>query len=293
MREKFRKDIKVGFIGLGLMGSEMAYRLLMFDYPLVIWNRTSKKITHQNFQLATVATSPAELARVVDIVCLCLTDEKAVEAVLFGKEGLADAKHDIMILDHSTLSSENAVEIGNRAKLAGMRYIDAPITGSVPGAREGTLSIFAGGIKPYLKTVKPILSCYATHIHDMGALGNGQATKLCNQIMLFNTLIATYETLNFSKHCGLESKKLIEVLSSNTLIDSKAWRIFSNNAITPKYEKLAHIKDVLKDSGYIQATAAKHGAHLRLTSQTIELFRQLVDSGHGDDGLTAIHNLYL
>ena len=141
-----RENKKVGFIGLGLMGLPMSQRLCAENYVVTVWNRTKTKTSRALAAGANVAKSPSELARRNSIVFLCLTDAEAVEDVLFKKDGIANGGPGTIIADHSTIGPTAAKEFANRLhKKHGIRYVDAPVTGGVIGATDGTLTIFAGG----------------------------------------------------------------------------------------------------------------------------------------------------
>ena len=136
---------KIGFIGLGLMGAPMCEHIQKAEFHLSVWNRTTLKCQPFLNKGAFLAANPQELAEESNIVIMCVTDEKAVDSILFGSSGVLMAKNKPIIIDHSTISPQKAREVARKVKEKGASYMDAPVTGSVPGAIEGKLLVFAAG----------------------------------------------------------------------------------------------------------------------------------------------------
>ena len=172
-------DHNIGFIGLGLMGLPMSQRLCAGKYLVTVWNRTKTKTSQALAAGANVAESPSELARRNKIVLLCLTDTEAVEDVLFRKDGIVSGGPGTIIADHSTIGPTAAKEFANRLrKKHGIRYVDAPVTGGVIGATEGTLTIFAGGDASDIQTIRPALSLISQRVLHMAGHGARQTCLL-------------------------------------------------------------------------------------------------------------------
>lgn len=283
--------LKVGFIGLGLMGNPMC-RHVQRKYPatLNIWNRTYDKCLPFMKTGVIPALSPKNVAEQSDIVILCVTDEIAVNRILFEDDGLLSASKKIIIVDHSTISPVAAEKIAENVRQLGALYIDAPVTGSVPGAVNGSLVVFAGGNLDALESARPVLNTYSSAINYMGNNGAGQATKICNQIMLHNTILSTFETINLAKAQGLELTDLFSALKG-TLIDSRAWQIFGE-AVFNKTSKLAHIKDMAKDMSYVKAIANRTKSSLFLTQSTINILENAMSKGMGQEDVTSLIKLY-
>lgn len=282
----------IGFIGLGLMGLPMATHLAQQNQPLYLWNRSLEKTASLIHLGVQVMPTPKALAQSVDIVCLCLTDEKAVDQVLFGFDGLSQAQKDnLIVVDHSTLSPSTAINFMEKCQAQTMHYIDAPVTGSVPGAIAGTLSVFAGGETTFIDLVTPTLSAYAKKIHHMGPSGMGQATKMCNQVMLHNTICSTFETLNFAKKQGLDPQKFFTALQ-DSLIDCKAWQIFGGAAIQTSPARLAHLRNVMKDIRYVHETAKNTNTPLLINQIVAQLIQQLIEQGLAEEDIVAVMAYY-
>ena len=281
---------KIGFIGLGLMGDPICRHIQNAKFSLSVWNRTLSKCQPFRDSGAFIANNSHELAEKSDIIIMCVTDESAVERILFSFDGLLAADNKPIVIDHSTISPIKAKEFSEKAKKNGVVYIDAPLTGSVPGAIAGTLLAFLGGDQMAVCNVEHVLKTYTNKISYMGESGMGQITKMCNQIMLHNTIISTFETIAFARKQGLDPLKLFDALE-NSLIDSNAWRIFGlatfNNG-----EKLAHIKDMMKDMNYVKFLAAETGSSLYLTTATINLMEIAIDKGMGTNDVSDLIKLY-
>jgi len=283
---------KIGFIGLGLMGIPMAKRLISAGFPVYIWNRTKEKSLAIEKEGVTVVSSPAQLASEVDVILICITDGEAVKSILFSTNGvLAGARKNQIIVDHSTILPNVAQEISQELEKHDIYYVDAPVTGSVPGATNGTLTVFAGGDFEVIKKVEPILLAYSKKVNYMGQSGAGQSAKICNQTMLINTAMLIFETVNLAKNQGIEPKLLLDAFR-DTLIDSKAVQIFGEYSITDNPKKLAHIKDVLKDLSYVNEVAQSTKSHIFLTEKTLQLVKEFSSRGNGYKDIIELKKLY-
>ena len=280
---KGRKFI-IGFIGTGLMGEPIAKHILDHYKFLAIWNRTKEKAESLLKLGAVWCENPKELANLCDIIILCLTDQNACNEILFSINGVIKASKPKIIIDHSTLAPNDARKISKELSREKFQYIDAPVTGSVPGAKSGKLVIFTSGQKSTFEFIKPILQVYSCRITYFGKNSLGQSAKLCNQIMLHNTILATFESLRFAQLQGLDTEVLLSSLH-DSLIDSKAWRIFSEAALNPNSTKLANIKDMLKDLRYIESNL---NGEFAVTRSVISELIKAVDLGHGLDCVSTL-----
>lgn len=284
--------LKIGFIGLGLMGAPMAAHVLKQRGELWVWNRSPAKVAPLVDQGATWVNSPRAMADKVDVIALCVTDVQAVQQVLWGVDGvMASSKQGLILIDHSTLAPPEAIMLKQRADSHAMHYLDAPVTGSVPGAVNGSLSIFVGGDEAIYHSVTSVLSAYGKRLCYMGHSGSGQATKMCNQVMLHNTICAAFETLHFAKQQGLDVQQCFLALE-DSLIDSKAWRIFAGAAIQAEPARLAHVRDVMKDIRSVQATAREAHSPLYLYDVVAKLVHQLMQEGLAAEDIVSLSRHY-
>ena len=169
----------VAFAGIGLMGLPMCRRLIAAGYSLRIWNRSPEKCRALQEVGAQVVSVPARLAEGADIVMLCLADTAAVREVVFGPSGVASAaKPGQLLLDFSSVEPAATREMAAELeRLSGMRWVDAPVSGGVPGAEAGTLAIMAGGRGEDVDILRPLLAHLGQRVTHMGAVGAGQVTK--------------------------------------------------------------------------------------------------------------------
>ncbi|ODN41448.1 NAD(P)-dependent oxidoreductase [Piscirickettsia litoralis] len=220
----------IGFIGLGKMGMPMAHHLLDSDYTLHIYNRTQSKCVEFVKKGALSMSTPALLASSVDVVILMVTDDDAVKSIIFGENGIVNDKNFNckVIIDHSTISPDCSLSMHQQLKEIGISYLDAPVSGAPVGARKAELTTYVGGEKETFELVKDIISQYSDKIHYMGDAGKGQATKVCNQVMVLNTMLSACEALKLAKLQGLDIHKLLSAFRGN-LFDSKIWRIYTES----------------------------------------------------------------
>jgi 3-hydroxyisobutyrate dehydrogenase-like beta-hydroxyacid dehydrogenase len=207
--------ISVGFIGLGDIGEPIAGRILAGGFKLSIWNRTPGKMRALLDRGAIALESPADLARQCDIVCTCVTDAKALEAVVFGPNGVSSVTGGArLLLDNSTIHPVAARELANRLQAeAGMDWLDVPVSGGSVGARAGTLAAMVGGEARNLEFVRPVVGTYANRVTHMGPIGSGQATKACNQLINYVSVAAVAEAIHLGAGFGIDVEKLPEALS--------------------------------------------------------------------------------
>jgi 3-hydroxyisobutyrate dehydrogenase-like beta-hydroxyacid dehydrogenase len=277
--------MQIGFIGLGLIGTPMAKHIVQKNPALMVWNRTAEKCQPLIALGATHAANAKELIQQVDLLILCVTDENSVKDILFNDNVLADAKPNLIIVDHSTICPDTSKEIAAQVALSNQRFLDAPITGGVAGTEAGTLNIFVGGDEQAFTKAHDVLTCYAGKISHMGDSGTGQMTKLCNQEVTFTFIMAIYEMIAFAKKNKLDLNKLFNAFDNN-LFDSKLWRILSTAALSTEEQHTAHIKTFMKDLNYIQHTAKKANASTPLNDAVFKLVTALIDRGMAEDDMT-------
>ncbi|MEQ8496109.1 MAG: NAD(P)-dependent oxidoreductase, partial [Gammaproteobacteria bacterium] len=208
-------DNDIGFIGLGAMGSVMARHLVDAGHRVAVWARRADALEPLLAAGAQRADSPAALARACRHVFLCVTDTTAVEDVVFGDDGVAaTAAHGGVLVDHSTIHPVATREFAARLGAAnGMAWVDAPVSGGVPGARAGELVVMAGGAADDLARVAPFIDHYARRITHLGAVGSGQAAKVVNQMLIGGAVAVVAEALNYAAAFGVDAARLPDALA--------------------------------------------------------------------------------
>ena len=282
----------LGFIGLGLMGNPMCLRFIESGYPMTVWNRTERKTTDLVDLGATSAFSPLEVAKNSDIVFLCLTDKAAVREVVFGKNGLTSEKGPSTIVDFSTIGFRAATELGKKLNDDHkIKYVDAPVSGGVVGATNGTLSIFVGGETNALTEVRPMLECIGSKIMHMGAIGTGQATKVCNQVMVFNTIVTMAEMLKLAEESGLPSKELPTIFAGG-FANSRILEVFGGKMASRDETITGKLKVAKKDLDLILSLGEETNTSLPMSDTAARMIRLAIEKELGEADITQLIQLY-
>jgi 3-hydroxyisobutyrate dehydrogenase-like beta-hydroxyacid dehydrogenase len=216
--------MKVGFIGLGIMGFPMAGHLQSSIHDLIVFNRSEEKSIKWIESFGGKSLKNLEdVAESSDVIILCIGKDDDVRNVIGGKEGLINKlKPGAIIVDHTTTSSDLPIEMNNLLNPLGVQFIDAPISGGQAGAESGQLSIMAGGDKEAFAQIEEVINTYAKFSKYMGASGTGQLTKMVNQICIAGLIQALAEGINFSENVGLNSKDVLEVISKGA---AQSWQM--------------------------------------------------------------------
>lgn len=285
----------VGYIGLGLMGGPMSLRLLGAGYTLNVWNRSPDKMAKIIAAGAKAQTSPAGVAKASQFVFMCLTDTYAVEEVVFGKDGIASVDGAGKILcDFSSMKPDATQDFGARLKKAnGMGWVDAPVSGGVPGAERGTLAIMAGGTAADVESVRAAVLAMANRFTHMGPAGAGQVTKLCNQMIVSSNMMTIAEAVAFALKAGIAADRLPEALKGG-FADSTPLQLMAPRFANQQYEPLlGQLYTMVKDLATVRDTARKTGTPIPMVALVAEMMQNLMNRGHGDDDITVLSKLYL
>ncbi len=205
---------KIGFIGIGLMGSQMARHLLDEGYPMVVWNRTTAKAAPLLEAGADWADSPREVAKASDVVITMVTDSSASEAVALGPSGIVEGAHPgLVLIDMSSITPDTSRSIAERAQAAGIAMLDAPVTGSVTAAGNGSLGIMVGGQLEVFGRCLPMLQRLGTKIVYAGPNGAGCTLKLLNNLILGVAIEAVSEAMVLATKVGIDPALVMEITS--------------------------------------------------------------------------------
>ena len=275
---------RLGYLGMGLMGLPMSLRLRAAGHALCVWNRSPAKTAPARAAGASVAASPAEVARGADIVFMCLTDAAAVEEVVFGEGGLASAPGEgRIVVDFSSVTPEATRDIAARLAAAnGMRWMDAPVSGGTKGAEEGSLAIMAGGSQDDFERVRPYVLQMAQRFTLMGPLGAGQTTKLCNQIIVGGTMAILAEATRLAANSGIDPLLLPQALAGG-FADSKPLQLFlPRMAQGIHHPPIGHTYTMLKDLDSVVELARQTGTPVPMTAVASQMFR-LVTATRGPE----------
>ena len=280
--------MKVGFMGLGAMGAPMARHLRDAGLLAVVGNRTQSKADTLAAELKVRAARSADNFADCDVVVLCVSLDADV---LENAAALAQVlKNGAVVVDHSTVSVQTARRVATTLAEQGIGFIDAPVSGGVEGARNGKLSVMAGGEASTLEQVRPVLEAYAARISHMGDTGAGQATKAVNQVLVAGINEAVCEGLALGEKLGLDPERLLPTLmagaASNWFLDKRGATMLRGE-FTPGF-KNAHM---LKDLRIVQAVTRDSGLRLPVLEQALADYAELVEKGRGDADTSALITL--
>jgi len=282
----------LGFIGIGLMGGAMARRLLQAGYPLTVWNRSPDKLQPLRQGGARLARSPADVAAASEIVFLCVTDTPAVEAVVFGDGGLAEAgAPGKTVVDHSSIKPPATQGMAARLReMCGMGWVDAPVSGGVPGIEQGTLVVMAGGEAVDFERVRPVVETYAGRATLMGPSGAGQTTKLINQVLVGTGFVAIAEATRLAQNAGVDASRIPACLAGGRA-DSRLLQEYMPKMAAADTSVKGRLDIMVKDLDTVHELARATGTPMPFTQLACELHRIMVAQGRGAEDNAAILDL--
>jgi len=274
--------MRVGYIGLGLMGKAIATNILKAGFPLVVHNRSRAAVDELVALGAKAAFSPAEVASQVDVVFTNLPDSPDVEQVALGEKGIIEGAHPgLIFVDNSTIKPATARHIAHVLGEKGVLCLDAPVSGGDIGARNATLTIMVGGPAEALEKVMPVFRAMGKTVTHVGDSGAGQVAKAANQIMVAAQMVAMGELLLFAQKAGVDPRKVVEAIRGGAAqcwtLDVKPPRLFAGNR-QPGFK--AYMME--KDLGIVLETARTYGMPLPSTALHAQLFRAMVEMGLGE-----------
>jgi 3-hydroxyisobutyrate dehydrogenase len=280
--------MRVGVIGLGIMGAPMARNLLRAGHEVVVHGRTAARVEPLTAAGARAAASPAAVAAAVDAVVTSLPDGPDVELVVDGPDGvLAAATRGLLVIDTSTIAPATARTLASRAAAVGVDFLDAPVSGGEKGAIDGTLSIMVGGAPEAFARARPVLDALGRTATYMGGPGQGQMTKLVNQVIGATTLAAVAEGLTLAAHAGLDADAVLAAVGSGA---ATSW------ALTNLGPRMQHgdwapgfmVRLQQKDLRLALAAAGGLGVPLPATALVHQLLAAVEARGGGDLGTQAL-----
>jgi 2-hydroxy-3-oxopropionate reductase len=283
--------LKVGFIGLGVMGKPMARNLLRAGYPLVVHNRSRPSVEELVAEGAQSAVSPAEVAAQVEVVISCLPDSPDVASVALGPKGIVEGigAGDIYV-DMSTISPVTTQEVADALTEKGAQMLDAPVSGGEEGAINGTLSIMVGGPEAAFEKCLPVFEAMGRKVTHVGGTGAGQVVKACNQIVVGMTLTAVAEALVLGFKAGVNPEKIVAAISGGAAqcwaLEQRApWMI--QHRLEPGFKAAYHYKDL----GIAMDTARAFEVSLPAAGLVYQLYGAMKAMGRGNWDHSAIVSL--
>jgi len=274
--------LKVGYIGLGIMGKSMARNIMKTGYEVVVHNRSRESVNELVGEGAIEGHSPADVASQVDVVFTNLPDSPDVELVALGKDGIIEGAHEGLIyVDNSTIKPATARKVGEKLAEQGVLMLDAPVSGGDVGAKQGTLTIMVGGAEEALEKIRPVLEAMGKTITHVGGAGDGQIAKAANQIMVAAQMVAMGELLVLAQKAGADPEKVVQAIRGGAAgcwtLDNKPQRLFSGNR-GPGFKAYMQVKDL----GIVMDTAREYGIPLPSAAVHTQLYNAMLEMGMAD-----------
>ncbi len=283
---------KIGFIGVGIMGKSMVRNLRKAGYEVAIYTRTKAKAEDVIAEGAVWCDTAAECAKGRDVVITIVGYPKDVEEVYFGDNGIiANADPGTYVIDMTTTSPRLAVRIWEEAEKAGLHAVDAPVTGGDTGAKAGTLTILAGGKKEDFDACVPVFEAMGKNINYEGKAGNGQHTKMCNQIAIAGALAGACEAMVYAKNTGLDVDTMLKSISTGAAGSAQMNNVASK-AAKDDYAPGFFLKHFIKDMGIADEEALAADTRLGVLEDVLGMAKKLESEGLGDLGTQALIKYY-
>jgi 3-hydroxyisobutyrate dehydrogenase len=282
------QSTKIAFLGLGLMGSGMAARLLAAGYPLTVWNRTRERAGPVAELGATVADSPARAAEGAEIIFSMLADDAACRAAWLGEDGaLESAGAGAVLVESSTVTVGWVEELAKLAEARGLALVDAPVTGSKAQAAGGQLLFLAGGSAEAVERIAPALRSMGRDVIHLGATGSGARMKLINNFLCGVQIASLAEAMAMIERSGLEPAKAVGVLTQGAP-GSPLVNAISARMMQRQYEPNFYLQLMAKDLQYATIEAAEQGIDAMTGTAALRVFEHAIAAGLGEQDIAAV-----
>jgi 3-hydroxyisobutyrate dehydrogenase-like beta-hydroxyacid dehydrogenase len=283
---------RIGFIGLGLMGTGFTRRLIETGHAVTGYDPDPARMREAEQRGVRAAASAAEVATASDIILICVINTAAVEDATLGPRGIA-AAGDIagkVVVDHSTAEIKATLRIAEQLQQAGAMFVDAPVSGGPGAAETGTLAIMAGGAEAAIARIAPVMAQLGQMTH-MGGSGAGQATKLVNQTIVLTNYCVLAEALRLGEAYGVDTRKIATALAPGHA-GSNLMPVLLPRMIDEDFTPRGYVRQVLKDLEMLQAAAADEHVAMPMAAQALTLYRLLAASGKSELDASAVVTLY-
>lgn len=285
-------ELKIGFIGLGVMGKPMAEHIKNAGHELYVYTRTKEKCLDLLEKGAIWCNDVAECARCSDIMVTMIGFPKDVEEVYFGKEGVIEnMKEGSIMIDMTTTSPKLSQRIYEEAQKRGLHSLDAPVSGGDKGAKEATLAIMVGGDQEIFEKMKPLLSVMGTNVIYEGEAGAGQHTKMANQIAIAGTLAGTVEAIAYGKKAGLDVQKMLDTIANGA---AGSWQLsnLGQKIIDGDFNPGFFIKHFVKDMRIADEEALSRDLTLEVLEKVLSMETKMQEEGYGEEGTQGLAHYY-
>ncbi|WP_313577703.1 NAD(P)-dependent oxidoreductase [Lacrimispora sp.] len=283
---------KIGFIGIGIMGKSMVRNLMKAGYEVAVYSRTKSKAEDILSEGAIWCEDVKACSKGRDAVITIVGYPQDVEEVYFGENGIiANADEGTCLIDMTTTSPKLAVRIYEEAKQAGLKALDAPVTGGDTGAREGTLTILAGGDRDAYDRCLPVFEAMGKAIRFEGKAGNGQHTKMCNQIAIAGALSGVCEAMVYAKANGLDVDTMVDSIATGAA-GSAQLNVMAPRILSGDFAPGFFIKHFIKDMKLAAEEAEGAGIRLGVLGHVLSMYESMAATGHEEEGTQALVKYY-
>jgi 3-hydroxyisobutyrate dehydrogenase len=273
----------------------MVMRLLDAGYPVRVWNRTPDKIAAVAAAGAQRAASVAELTQQCDVVMVCVTNTEAVHDIVFGPEGIATVGHEGQVLvDFSSIEPQSTRRMASELLTrCGMSWVDAPVSGGVIGAEQGTLAIMTGGDLSVIDRLRPVFAALSQRVTHMGPTGAGQVSKVCNQMLVSCNVLVMAEVFALAERAGVDALALPQALRGG-FADSTPLQLTGPKMAARDFEDIKwRVNTLLKDMNMANGLAQSLGSAIPMAGLGVELLRQHAGRGFGEQDPATLIHLYM
>jgi 3-hydroxyisobutyrate dehydrogenase len=285
---------KLGFIGIGLMGEAMTRNLLDRGYAMTAWNLEPERLDTVVPHGARPAASPAAVTEASDIILMCVLHTAAVESCVFGPDGIAKAaRPEKLLVDLSTADPAATREMAERLRReTGMGWVDAPVSGGPPAARDGTMTVMAGGASEDIERIRPLMADMAGNFTHMGPSGAGQTTKMINQAIVGAGYVIMAEALMLAERAGIDAARLPQCLAGGHADSSLLQRLYPQMQARDFEPPRSYARQLLKDMKAVKAFAHDLGLDLEVVEKAAEQYAAFVEQGNEMSDSASVIRLY-
>jgi len=287
-----RYDPRIGVVGLGAIGLPMAVNLHRAGFALQVHTRSRTAERAADLEGAVSCASPASVAQNVDVLLVCVSDDSAVEEVLFGADGAAASlRKGCVVLDCSTIAPATAIACAERLANAGVHYLDAPVTGGTEGAVAGTLTLLVGGEAEALDRARPLLEVIGSSIHHFGSVGMGQQVKAVNQVLVAGSYAAVAEAMALGQRQQLPMDAVVTALKQGA---AGSWALShrSTAMLEGEYPLGFRLDLHHKDLNIALSSGREVGLEMPVTHLVQQLEAELISRGYGNEDVSTLRRFY-
>jgi 3-hydroxyisobutyrate dehydrogenase-like beta-hydroxyacid dehydrogenase len=284
---------RIGYVGVGLMGLPMTKRLCALGYAVRAYDIAPRQLELAREAGAAVARSPADAVQGADLVLLNLPTPAAVEAAVFGPDGVAGAMQPPQLLiDFSTIKVEQGKAYAQRLRAQSQcAWVDAPVSGGPPASGSGTLTVMAGGDADDIERIRPLMADVSARFTHMGPVGAGLAAKMLNQLIVGCIHAVMAEAASMAEAAGIDAKRLPECLAGGHADGTLLQRLYPR-MVAREFAPQGYARQLRKDLEMVNDYAAALGTPVPMMGQALTLYRRLIEAGHSELDTSAVFKLY-